>query len=68
MHEIDRREKPERHLTGGEGGKEGAACFCAEIASCSTSQRIKYIAAECERAPMYLLMADGYEPTDWLEL
>ena len=41
MHEIDRREKPERHLTGGEGGKEGAACFCAEIASCSTSQRIK---------------------------
>ena len=23
MHEIDRREKPERHLTGGEGGKEG---------------------------------------------
>ena len=41
VHEIDRREKPERHLTGGEGGKEGAACFCAGIAPGSTSQRIK---------------------------
>ena len=54
VHEGDHREKPERRLPGGEGGKEGAACFCTEIASCSTSQRIKYIAEECERALLSL--------------
>ena len=60
MHGIDRREKLEIHLLGGEGGKEGAACFCVGIATGSypTSQRIKYIAAECERAPLLLFSPD----------
>ena len=54
MHGRDHREKPERHLPGGEGRKEGTACFCAGMAlgSYPTSQQIKYIAAECERAPL----------------
>ena len=43
VHGGDHRVKPERHLSGGEGGKEGAGCFCAGIApgSYPTSQRNK---------------------------
>ena len=60
VHEIDRREKPERHLTGGEGGKEGAACFCAEIAPCSTSQRIKIHRSGVRTGPLVMMMIDKH--------
>ena len=60
VHEVDRIEKPERHLTGGEGGKEGAACFCAEIAPCSTSQRIKIHRSGVRTGPLvYIAFGTG---------
>ena len=49
LHERDHREKPERHLPGGEGGKERAACFCVGMAPgsyaphLSGAKRIKYV-------------------------